>query len=442
MPNPRNDQSHNTGPLLSRSSLPHGQEKGTDVGLSARERSPDRREAQPWGTRGGGERGRICRSPSAHRVLRSAFALQLFAALLLATPARAEDPTPAQLEEKVKVEEAALAKLREKATSILDELSNAEDEVMALDAAAKLAETEQQVASGKVDAALKREEAAREELIHLVDRLAPRLRARYKLSRRGSANLLLSAKSASDLLRRKRMLDAVLEGDLELLNQAREVVERHEARRREVEEARTAFSAKAAAAKQKREQAKQRKAELSALHDVLLEEKGLREKTLAELRKQQAELTSFVENLKPQAPTSAFARAKGKLRYPAKGFIEVAFGRVVNPKFNTVTFQNGIDLRAPAGTPIRSIFSGKVVHAGDFKGYGNLVIVDNGDGYHTLFAHLEAIERQVGDQVEEGDRIGTVGDTGSLKGAYLYFEIREKGKPVDPRQWLGAPAQE
>jgi septal ring factor EnvC (AmiA/AmiB activator) len=77
-----------------------------------------------------------------------------------------------------------------------------------------------------------------------------------------------------------------------------------------------------------------------------------------------------------------------------------------------------------------------VVHAGWFKGYGNLVIVDHGGGYHSLVAHLAAMRTAQGEDVEAGSVLGTVGDSGSLKGAYLYFELREKGKPVDPAAWL------
>jgi septal ring factor EnvC (AmiA/AmiB activator) len=79
---------------------------------------------------------------------------------------------------------------------------------------------------------------------------------------------------------------------------------------------------------------------------------------------------------------------------------------------------------------------GRVVHAGWFKGYGNLIIVDHGGGYHTLVAHLATMRTAMGEDVEAGEVLGTVGDSGSLKGPYLYFELREKGKPVDPRPWL------
>jgi len=112
----------------------------------------------------------------------------------------------------------------------------------------------------------------------------------------------------------------------------------------------------------------------------------------------------------------------------------------VNPRFNTVTVQNGLDISAAAGAPVRAVAAGRVVHAGWFKGYGNLVIVDHGDGYHTLVAHLASMTTAAGEDVEAGSLLGTVGDTGSMKGAYLYFEVREKGRPLDPAAWLARQA--
>ncbi len=138
----------------------------------------------------------------------------------------------------------------------------------------------------------------------------------------------------------------------------------------------------------------------------------------------------------PLAGATGFAALKGKLPHPAPGPIAVGFGRVVNPLFNTVTVQNGLDIAAPAGAPVRAVAAGKVVHAGWFKGYGNLIIVDHGEGYHSLVAHLGSMQTAMGEEVGAGTVLGTVGDSGSLKGAYLYFEIREHGRPVDPRPWL------
>ena len=93
-------------------------------------------------------------------------------------------------------------------------------------------------------------------------------------------------------------------------------------------------------------------------------------------------------------------------------------------------------VRAPLGTPVRAVWDGKVVHAGWFKGYGNLIILDHGDGIFSLMAHLDQMERSQDEQVHAGDRVGTVGDSGSLKGAYLYFELRDGQKPLDPERWV------
>ncbi len=128
---------------------------------------------------------------------------------------------------------------------------------------------------------------------------------------------------------------------------------------------------------------------------------------------------------------------RGKLLFPVEhGRIEAHFGRTVDPRFGTVTLQRGLDIRAPEGSEVRAVYDGTVVHAGWFSGYGNLVILNHGDGLFTLFAHLATLAHAVGDVVLRGEPLGTIGDTGSLKGPYLYFELRDGQKPLDPERWL------
>ena len=93
-------------------------------------------------------------------------------------------------------------------------------------------------------------------------------------------------------------------------------------------------------------------------------------------------------------------------------------------------------MRAQTGSPVYAVWPGKVVHAGWFKGYGNLLIVDHGHGFFSLMAHLDTLERAVGEILRKGDQIGTVGETGSLKGPYLYFELRDGQTPLDPERWF------
>ncbi len=359
---------------------------------------------------------------------------------MTAAPAWAEGPekTSEQVEAEVKASEEALEKLRDKAVSVLDELAAAEAALRELQKAAHQAEAEVKAAGAKVASAELDEQAARDALIAQLDLLAPRLQARYQLSKARRASLLMSARSVGELLRRKRALEDVLAGDLRMLELARSSFERFEVRRLELVAAKLEQEERAKAALERRSQAKRRKDELAALHDALLAEQGLREKTLGELYKAQAKLSRHVRQLDPTGEGEGFAKLKGKLPFPTDGHIEVGFGKVLNPKFNTVTYQNGLDLRAPEGTDVKAVAEGTVVHASAFRGYGNLVIVDHGDGFHTLYAHLASIGRQAGEAVEAGAVIGQVGDTGSLKGAYLYFELRKKGKPIDPKGWLGS----
>jgi septal ring factor EnvC (AmiA/AmiB activator) len=113
-----------------------------------------------------------------------------------------------------------------------------------------------------------------------------------------------------------------------------------------------------------------------------------------------------------------------------------AFGRQEHPKFRTVTYNRGIEISAAMGRPVLAVYDGTVLYADWFRGYGRLVILDHGGGYFTLYAHASELLVKVGDQVTRGQPIARVGDTGSLEGPQLYFEVRHRGKPQDPLAWL------
>jgi len=131
-----------------------------------------------------------------------------------------------------------------------------------------------------------------------------------------------------------------------------------------------------------------------------------------------------------------FGALRGKLRFPVRGKILSTFGKNENPKFNTFTVQKGIEIEAPLGAGIRAVHDGRVLYSDWFKGYGKILIIDHGEGYYTLSGHASALLKAVGEEVRAGDVVALVGDTGSLKGPCLYFEIRQRGKPLDPLVWL------
>jgi septal ring factor EnvC (AmiA/AmiB activator) len=131
-----------------------------------------------------------------------------------------------------------------------------------------------------------------------------------------------------------------------------------------------------------------------------------------------------------------FASLKGRLPWPVNGRVAIPYGSQRDPHFNTPIFRSGTYIKSAADSFAKAVHSGKVVFAEWFKGYGQLVIVNHGGGYHTLYGSLAEIFTKVGDIIEAKQAVGRVGDSGILNSPGLYFELRYKGKPLNPQQWL------
>ena len=97
---------------------------------------------------------------------------------------------------------------------------------------------------------------------------------------------------------------------------------------------------------------------------------------------------------------------------------------------------NGINIRTEQYSLVRSIYSGKVVYTGQLDGYGNLIILGHGREYHTIYGHLNKIITAPGKSIRKGQIIGKSGDTGSIIGQSLYFELRKNGKAINPSGWF------
>lgn len=140
----------------------------------------------------------------------------------------------------------------------------------------------------------------------------------------------------------------------------------------------------------------------------------------------------------PQASAPTEAQANGLQKgapMPAQGGIQGRFG-AERPDGGT---WRGIIIRASEGSPAHAIAAGEVVYADWLSGFGNLLIIDHGQGYLTVYGHNQSLLKQVGEQVRTGDEVARVGATGGQVEAGLYFEIRHQGQPVNPQLWLKAP---
>lgn len=342
----------------------------------------------------------------------------------------------AELEARLNAERAAFDAIAGEKKSILTLLDTLERLARAsAERASQLERTaarvNQQIALAQADAdvlqaALREQEA----------RLKPRLLTLYRLRKQDALGFLLSAQDFASLVKRQRSLKTLVAADARELDELLELATWHQQQTRRLErlEATARRYVKALRAEQAVGQAR-----LLRFRDLLASvtaEENRMSRVIAELEASEKELAGMVTDLSATSAVSGFSARRGQLPFPADGLVEVGFGKVVNPRFNTVTVQKGIDLRAAEGAEVRSVAEGTVVFSGWLKGYGNLVIVDHGAEYHSLYAHLANSQVEVGNVVEEGEAVGQVGDTGSLKGAYLYFEIRRRGQAVDPLPWL------
>jgi len=288
-------------------------------------------------------------------------------------------------------------------------------------------------------------EALRQRIKANEDYVARRLVAVYKMNWLGKIHLLASAETMHEFIQRKAALEHILAHDEKI---RRELVKNQA----ELDDVLNRLEAH-----------KAQKSELAAEHagqiKLMAQERATRKSLLSDIRSQKTlelaaidaltqsanELDSKIASLaatmtggRPDnnSPQKDFSDYKGLLIRPVEGRIISLFGAYKNPTYNITNFRSGIEIKAEKGEPIRSVFAGKVIYADWFKGYGNMIIIDHGNNYYTVYAHLEETFKTKGDGVETGEVIATVGDTGSLVGTKLYFEVRHHGKPIDPLSWL------
>lgn len=166
-------------------------------------------------------------------------------------------------------------------------------------------------------------------------------------------------------------------------------------------------------------------------------EKASHEKLLKELQEASKRLLDVLRKLEEKDTYEAkgFSGLRGNLIWPVNGKVAIPYGSQRDPKFNTPVFRNGIYIKSDED-PVKAVYAGKVVFADWFKGYGNLVIINHGEGYHTLYGNLSETFLKVGDIIKIKDIVGKVGESGIVNAPSLYFEVRYKGKPLDPMQWL------
>lgn len=354
---------------------------------------------------------------------------------VLAVSARDVKEEQAQVQERLEAERAAFETLQSEKADVVVLLDVFERQ--ARSAAEATARLDSLVKAVKGQLTVSRAEAEKisADIAARQRAMSPRLVALYRLTRKSKLSTWVSAAGFAELMRKERSMRTLLTRELDELKQVQRLDAYLDVQTARLDALEQQGGQLAAALKIEQALAQGRRARFDDLVRTLTAEANQKSRIVKDLERAEAELSNLVGEMQSTGDFG-FRSRKGQLPFPASGLVEVGFGKVVNPRFNTVTVQKGIDIRAPEGSRVFCVAEGTVVYSGWLKGYGNMVIVDHGSGYHSLYAHLQSRLVDVDNELEEGEELGSVGDTGSLKGAYLYFEIRKGGEAIDPLPWL------
>ncbi len=375
------------------------------------------------------------------------FALLFFTGLIAALAyAASADRDLDGIKKKIELEKRVLSQVKKKESSVVESLSQVEIELERKNKQLKQSTSKLDFVVSEMHKKQAETVRLRESLEQRKTYLARRADALYRWQRGASPFMILNGDlSLSSLLKRRYYLQSTVAFDREMVQSLNEQATRQEtlteelarkrqdvdAQRRELTEVKEAVQKEA-----------QKKRELLA---SLRGEKESRQRALKDLEQAALRLQKMIEELSrrsagkssKEAPAgSGLESMRGKLEWPVKGQLIGGFGKTKHHEFSTDVFRKGLEIEAPVGEEIRAVEKGKIVFADRFSGYGKMLIIDHGDRYYTVYAHLSDFLKKSGDPVKRGEAVALVGDSESLVGSKLYFEMRKDGRSIDPTPWF------
>ncbi|MEI7816581.1 MAG: peptidoglycan DD-metalloendopeptidase family protein [Desulfuromonadales bacterium] len=287
-----------------------------------------------------------------------------------------------------------------------------------------------------------------------------RLSSLYKAGELGALRMFFSAESFPQLAENIRYMRSILDNDKRIFVEYNQKIEQLKNLKKDLERDALKKEHIMTGIEQKKREIEVEKSKKSAYLGKVRQDRKSYETSLKELQVNAGRLQSMITRLEalsrrklssrhekpgtrqkplielPPVPDRGFSSQKGRMSLPVRGEIVESYGKHKHPDFNSFTFSKGLSISAAAGTEIKTIYEGTVIFADYFKGFGNMIVVDHGGGYFSLYAHASRLTKKVGAEVSKHETIGSVGDVDSSKGPIVYFEIRHQGKPVDPAGWV------
>jgi septal ring factor EnvC (AmiA/AmiB activator) len=281
--------------------------------------------------------------------------------------------------------------------------------------------------------------------------LGEALYRQYLQGRPAPLAVLLERQDPNQLSRRMHYLTYIYRSRAEQIERLREDIARLDALSQETESKSQVLEDLKAEQQAQRRRLEREKAERREVLAKMSQAIQQQRREIGNLRRDQEQLRKLMERLEREAAerraaqkkkdtreeagsdNTAFGRLKGRLRLPVRGELTHRFG---TPRQETGLTWNGLFITARPGSEVSAIAPGRVVFADWLRGFGNLLILDHGEGYMSLYGNNETLLRRVGDEVDGGAAVAAVGASGGNPETGLYFEIRFRGRPVDPLSWV------
>ena len=343
------------------------------------------------------------------------------------------------LKKKIALQEKTISIEGAKESTVLKHLQKIERQLKLMERELTISQLNYKVNQKKILSLVQRYKKAEQKLKYHKNVLGIRLRAIYKEGPVYPLKIIFSSNNATDLLQKIKYMNLIARQDSELLYEYKKKLDHIKEDKRALFETRTKIIELKEKTKIKKKEIERTKEIKSKFLKKIKKKKSLNIKTRKELVAASNNLNKLIKKLLVKLVSGEgleISDKKGRLKLPLNGPILNKFGRKRVKEYDSYIVYNGINVKATKGTHVKAVFDGKILFAGELEGYGNLVIVGHGNKYHSLYGHLDDINVSVNKVVKTGEIIGLSGDSGSLEGEVLYFELRRNGKPIQPLPWF------
>lgn len=273
----------------------------------------------------------------------------------------------------------------------------------------------------------------------------------YKSGKMSYLKFFFSTDGATDAGRKYRYASRIAAHDRDMINEFRMDAATLSAQMDAIQADKVRLEGVERELDKKRAEIKGERKERDRLLASVRKEKVRYKQSLKELKANASSLQELLKKLERQvslaskeaggdkrngSTVSGFELQKGLLDFPVNGDVVGFFGKEIDKDSKTPVYRKGIEILAGMGSAIRAVYGGKVIFADQFKGYGLMVIIDHGGGFYTLYANASRLMKKMNDEINKGDIIGEIGESGATGEPVLYFEVRRGGKPENPMNWL------